>query len=244
MRLLIIECGNSKLSVEISKFVQLIKPKPELVSTMTLNMERLNVPEFKHTLYQLAPDIIVFNPPTEPIGSQAWSNLIREIVRHTEVSSGKIVFVSSVDVLGDSYQRTEDAVEMPVDDYGNFLQCAETQIETTPRHFIIRLPYTTENKQVLSWVLPSINGEGATIMKDNQFFTLISIEEAAKEIAGRIQTGLYGKYHITPSDRIALSDLVEMEALKSRIPDRSLFSKYKWSVQPSVVTWSALAPAE
>lgn len=241
MRLLIIECGDSKLAAAINVAAATIKPRPEMVGTMNLNMDRLNVPEFKHMLYHLAPDSIILNPPQEVVTYPSWVQLLRECVRHTQVTSGKLMFVSSFEALGDTYQRTEDAVELPTSEYGMFLQPTETEIENCPSAFIVRLPYTTESKVVLKWI-KAVSGtfDGRDIIKDNQLFTLISIEDAAKAMLDRLQTGLYGKYHITPGDRLALSDLVEMEVPQSRIPDRSLLSKYRWTVESSANTWSRL----
>jgi hypothetical protein len=225
VRLLIIECGNSKLPTAISLAAQALKPKPEMVSVMNLHMEKLNIPEFKHMLYHLAPDSIILNPPAEPISGQVWSDLVREVLRHSEVMSGKVLLISSFEVLGDSYQRNEDAVEMPVSDYGVFLQCVETQFETSPTHFIMRLPYFE-------------------VPKDPQYFTLISLEDAAKALLDKLETGRYGKYHVTPNDKLfhdeLETNLVAKEAFGFRIPERSLYSKYNWEVKSSKETFSRL----
>lgn len=240
MRLLIIECGNSKLPAAITTVALAMRPKPELVSTMTVTVDRLQPAEFKYMVYHLTPDTIILNPSDQVETSPNWIYILRELVRHTQVTGGKLLFVSSVEVLGDVYQRTEDAIEMPCSEYGMFLQPSETEIEESPSHFIVRLPYTTENKKVLEWVKSASQSDGREVIHDNQLFTLISIPDAAKAIIDRIETGLYGKYHVTPGDKLALSNLVALEIPTTRIPDQSLLSKYRWQVEPSGVTWSHL----
>lgn len=241
MRLLIIECGSSKIAAAITAVAMTLRPKADMVSTMNLDLERFQAAEFKHMLYHLAPDTIILNPPDFVVVSPNWATLLKEITRHAEVTSGRVLFISSVEVLGDSYQRTEDAVEMPHSELGMFLQPSETEIENgTPRHYIIRLPYTVENKQVLSWVDSTYSSDGREVIKDNQLFTLITLEDAAKAIVDRIQTGLYGKFHITPNDQLALSDLVAMEVPQTKIPNQTLRSKYHWNSTPSEVVWDEL----
>ena len=121
MRLLIIECGDSKLSSAISVVAASLRPKPNMVSTMNLHLNRMNFPEFKHMLYHLALDTIALNPPSDVAECVGWAAVVNEVARHSEVTSGRVLFVSSFEVLGDSYQRMEDAIEMPESDYGMFL---------------------------------------------------------------------------------------------------------------------------
>lgn len=234
MRLLIVETGISTLPAAIKKIAEKLHPKPDMVSIMNLHLERLNISEFKHMLYHLAPDTIILNPPDETPGLNNWGNLLKEVIRHVSVTSGRLLFVSSFEVLGDSHQRTEDAIEMPLSNLGTFLFRAETMVqEGTARHYIIRLPYITEDKRILAWL------HGDTDYKD-QWFNLITIEDAAKAIVARIQTGLYGKYHITPNDRLSLSDLVDCGVSETRILDKTLSSKYAWSTGSSEAAWYKL----
>lgn len=240
MRLLIIECGESKLSSEITAVAGELKPKPIMISTMNVSLDRLKLAEFKRMLYHSAPDTIVVNPPdVEPEPNQNnWTALLNETLRYIGVTSGRLLFISSVEVLGDAYQRTEDAVAMPASDYGIFLHTSEMLVEeSTPCHYILRLPYTAENKEVLAWIAEP--GNAAEVFGD-QWFTLITLKDIAKVIVERIQTGLYGKYHASPNDRLALSDLVATQIPQIRILDRSLSSKYTWPIQSSAQTWAGL----
>ena len=56
----------------------------------------------------------------------------------------------------------------------------------------------------------------------------------------RVQIGLYGKYHVSPNDRLSLSQLVAIGSPTSKIPDRTLGSKYVWSLHSSEYVWDKI----
>jgi dTDP-4-dehydrorhamnose reductase len=239
MKLLIIECGTSKLPGAISAEVAKLKPKPESVSTMNITLERFNVPEFKNMLFHLSPDIIILDPPTtieDDWSDLKWTALIKEVVRHNEMMSGRLVFVSSVAVLGDAQLRTEACTVMPSHAWATMLHAAEMLIEaTTSRHYIMRFPDTMEDPGMRT------RAQGTFIVGANESFTLIGLQDMAAAIVEKMQTGWFGKYHVTPNDYITLSDLVEFDWDKTKqVPNYSLMSKYDWKVAKSRAVWDRL----
>jgi len=123
---------------------------------------------------------------------------------------------------------------------GTFLRMAETRLESeTSRYYIFRLPYTLESPRVkewLSWTEPA--EDPAWPSRPNTIVTLASIPEVAPIILERIQSGWYGKYHVTPNDGRMLFDLIRgMGWGINRIPDHSLISKYTWPLSKTDDVW-------
>src|SRR5277367_6840396 len=153
MKLLVIECGTSKLSAAVEAQAKTLNPKPEFVSSMTLDMKRVNIPEVKRMLQHLAPDTIVLNPPSIVPDELVFNPLVREIARVVSILSGRLLFVSSVEVLGDAVLRSEASVPLSYSEAGAFLLMAEAQIESaTSRSYIFRVPYTEESVAVQRWI--------------------------------------------------------------------------------------------
>lgn len=241
MKLLIIEVGKSKLPAAISAAASKMIPKPESISTMNIVLEKFNVPEFKNMLFHLSPDIIILDPPDEIDNNWndlKWTALVREVIRHVEVLTARVVLVSSVDILGDAQLRTETAVELPYGDRAIMLLSAETMIqEGTSRYYLMRFPDTTEDSSIRGWA----GTHPEEYCGANETFTLISLEDMASSIIDKVQTGWFGKYHVSPNDFLTLSDLVEIDWDKSKkIPDYSLLSRYNWRVAKSKDTWNKL----
>lgn len=243
MKLLIIECGNSKLSAAVEHQAKLLNPKPEFVSSMTLDMERVNIPEVKRMLQHLAPDTIVLNPPSIVPDERVFNALVKEIARAVSILNGRLLFISSVEVLGDATTRSEAGVSLPHTEVGTFLLMAETQIESaTSRYYILRIPYTTENLAVPEWIswTKSIYGNEWRPNKDT-WITLATIEDIAKIVLEKIQTGWFGRYHVTPGDQILLSNLIEAPWNKTGRPiDRSITSRYSWTMKSTKAIWAQL----
>ena len=238
MKLLTIECGDSKLPSAITLAADKIKPKPQANISMNVDVERFSVPAFKNELFHWAPDIIVLDPPAWEPNLMKWGALLAETIRHTTVVSGRLVFVSGVDVLGDSQLRTEGAIAMPFTDRGEFLHTSEMLIETSlSSHYIMRFPNTIEDYSIRGKAGPHTPlYRGA-----NERFTIINLEDMAKCIIEKAQTGWYGKYHVTPNDSLILSEVINLEYDKTkRIPDYSLASKYDWPVSKSKDVWDKL----
>lgn len=237
MRLLIIECGTSQLAGSIADQANKLRPKPAMISTMNVVLPQFNAPEFKRTLFYLAPDVIILDPPTEVPDAGKWESLVKETIRHTDIVSGRLVFVSSVEVLGDAQLRTEAATEMPYSDIGVFLQAAETVIrEQLSSHYILRFPYTEEHEKVKGWLQHS-----SSSVHDNEMFTLALINEMAATIMDKVQSGWFGTYHVTPNDMVLLSNLLGTTCNETiRVPNRSLFSKHAWKLMHSEAVWDGV----
>ena len=238
VKILTIEAGDSKLPLFISAAAAKMKPKPEAISTMTIDLERFNVPAFKKDIFHLAPDTIILDPPHWEPNLIKWGALLAETLRHVDISNGRLILVSSVDVLGDAQLRTEGAVETPFSDRGVFLQSSEALIESsTSRHYIMWFPYTTESTFARAWT----SEIKPVIGNNNEIFTLINLEDMADSILGQAETGWFGKFHITPNDFLTLYDLIKMQwSQTKRIPDHSLASKYNWKVAKSKDVWDKL----
>lgn len=243
MRLLIIECGSSSLPAELTTVVSKQRPKAEMISTMNLSMEKINIPEFKRMLIHLMPDHIVLLPPERITENPTFVQVLREVTRQVEMMTGRVLFVSSVDVLGDAPLRTESANEVPYSDIGCFLGAAEATIEQgTSRHYIMRFPYTVESaefKQWLSWANPNTI-PFMPAPADNKTVTFARVSDIAETIAHQIQTGWFGKFHATPNDSVLLSSLISNDHwdTHTRVADRSLASKHTWrSMSPSQAIW-------
>lgn len=249
MRLLIVECGNSKLPIAITTKASSLRPKPEMISTMNVNVEKLNVPEFKNMLNHLYPDVVIINPPEAPTTNSAWAQLLIDIARHVEVVTGRVLFVSSVEVLGDTHKRTEDGVEMPYSDLGTFLFASEGALsKRTSRCYIIRFPYTEESAQVKQWIhWADPNQIGwAPSASDDVTFNLVTLEDMATVIVNRIQSGWYGKFHAAPVDTLLLSKLLTHAEFPgtSKVPNRTLISKSAWNMTSSELIWEGLLSKE
>jgi hypothetical protein len=240
MRLLIVECGESKLPVVLSTQANQMKPRPEVISTVNLNMEKINIPEFKGLLRDLAPDTIVLNPPGSP--ADKFPELVKEVARQVEISSGRVLFRSSVEVLGDAYSRTEVAIPLPYSEMGVFLHGAENSLlGSTSRSYVMRFPYTIESEEVSAWL------EWADPQKltqpDNKdaIVNLVDLEDMAKVILTRIQMGWYGLYHATPNDQVTVYELLEVDAkYRDKLPDHTLDSRYIWDMKSSKEVWAQL----
>lgn len=237
MRLLIIECSNSKLPAAITLAAGKMIPKPEMISTMNIDLSRFNVPEFKSMLNHLAPDTIVLNPPTIVPDNNKWVALVQEALRNSNIMSGRLFFISNSEALGDSENRTEGTIEMPYSDIGTFIHMSETMIESyTSRHYIVRFPYTIEHPLVHKWVYDKPDPD------TNQQFTLISLSDIAQSIIDMIQTGWFGKFHVTPNDFLVLSHVTDLEWDRSKkITNYGvLISRQTWKVATSREVWNKL----
>jgi hypothetical protein len=239
MKILIIECGSSKLPTAITTAASKMIPKPEGISVMNIALERFNISEFKHMLFHLAPDAIILDPPSDihiSWSEQNWYLLLQETIRHVNMLSSKLVFVSSVEVLGDTIPRTETTVVLPYSDEGLMLYSTETMIESrTSRYYIMRFPNTVENSSVRRWAASQ------KMVGANESFTLINLEDMAKSIIDKIQTGWFGKYHVTPNDYLTLSDLIQLEwDTTKQTPNYGLMSKYTWKVAKTREVWDKL----
>lgn len=217
MKLLIIECGTSKLPEAIKEAAGKLIPKPESISTMNITLATLNVPELKNMLFHLAPNVIILDPPTEVAhnwNDSRWTGLLKEVIRHNEIMSGKLVLVSSVEVLGDAQPRTESVIPMPESDRALMLHSAEMIIEAnTSRHYIMRFPHLAPPKGVES-------------------FTLITLDGIASTILSQVETGWFGKYHVSPNDFIMIyTHLTGKENIK--VPDHTLLSRHTWKLAKS-----------
>lgn len=232
MKVCLVECGSSKLLARLSAAADKMKPKPEL-SVIQLNMAKFRAPEYKNALYSLAPDVIIINPPNIEIDGSPdptdWAHVIAHAVRHSTMMSGKLVFISSVEAIGDGLPRTEICTAMPDTDQGIFLQASEMLIEPNlSRHFTLRFPYTSETPRVANWIHGNPTG------KENEIFTLTSTSAVAYTILDVIQGGWFGTFHPTPGDSLLLSTLLPDNPwdLTIKVPNRSLASKIPWANMP------------
>lgn len=240
MRLLLVECGESKLCSIISVLAGQQKPKPEMISTVNINMEKVNIPEFKKMLRDLASDTIIINPPSSP--ADKFNELVKEAARQTEISSGRDLLVSSVEVLGDAFARTEVAIPLPFSKMGIFLHGAEnTLLGSQWRSYVIRFPYSEESKQVKLWLDWADPKRLARPENQDAIVNLVCLEDMAKVILTRLETGWYGLYHATPNDQVTIYELLEIDAkYRNRLPERTLDSKYIWDMKPSREVWAHL----
>ena len=240
MRILIIECGTSLLPLALEAEAKKLKPQPE-VASMGVNLKYIKFPEFKVALNHQAPDVIILDPPAEPSNEATFGQLIKELTRYSSIMSAKIMLISSVEVLGDTTPRSEVAIPLPNSEMGTFLRMAETRLETeTSRYYIFRLPYTLESPRVkewLSWTEPA--EDPAWPPRPDTLVTFASISEVAPIILDRIQSGWYGKYHVTPNDVVSIRFLLSDVAFSTigKVTDNSLASKYTWALSPTAYTW-------
>jgi hypothetical protein len=215
-------------------------PKPE-IDTLTLNLKYVKFPELKLVLNQQAPDVIILNPPAEPANEAVFGQLIKELTRYSSIMSAKIMLMSSVEVLGDTTPRSEVAIPLPNSEMGTFLRMAETRLETeTSRYYIFRLPYTLESPRVkewLSWTEPAEDPSWPP--RPDTVVTFASIPEVAPIVLERIQSGWYGKYHVTPNDSVSIRYLISGVTFSTigKVTDNSLASKYTWALSPTPYTW-------
>jgi dTDP-4-dehydrorhamnose reductase len=245
MKLLIIEAGTSKLPSIIVHQAGFLRPSIENTTVMNIDVHRLNIPAFKHTLSNLIPDVVILHPPylddTKEVPDK-WTQLVLEIARHTEMLYGKLLLISSVDVLGDSQIRNEDAITMPFNANGELLQRTEHFIEQrTWRHYIMRFPFTIEDPMILR-LMKEVKECKYLRRKDDMKFNLIGLEDMARIILERVQLGWYGKYHPTTQDVLETREVCNRDDIdeNSRTPDRTLTSKHDWSIVDSKDTWNNL----
>jgi len=242
MRILIISEANSLLPAALEAEAKKLKPQPEDIQTLTLDMKHIRFPELKIILNHQAPDVIILNPPAEPTNEAIFGQLIKELTRYSSIMSAKIMLISSVEVLGDTTPRSEVAIPLPNSEMGTFLRMAETRLESeTSRYYIFRLPYTLESPRVkewLSWTEPA--KDPAWPPRPDTIITLASMPEVAPIILERIQSGWYGKYHVTPNDSVSIKYLisgVDNFWTIGKVTDNSLASKYTWALGPTCYTW-------
>jgi hypothetical protein len=240
MRLLFVECGDSRLSGLVSALAGQQKPKPDMISTVNIHMERANIPEFKKMLRDLSPDVMIINPPSAP--SDKFLGLVKEVARQTEISSGRCLLVSSVEVLGDAQNRTELAVPLPYSDIGILLLGAENLLlGSTSRSFVLRFPYSTESSLFQSWLSCANPQESLEADIKDKMITLACPDDMAKVILTRLETGWYGLYHPTPADALPISEILNIQDpdRDKRIPDYTLQSRTKWfDMRPSRKVWA------
>ena len=243
MKILIISEANSLLPAALEAEAKELKPQPEDIQTLTLDMKHIRFPELKIILNHQAPDVIILNPPAEPTNEAVFGQLIKELTRYSSIMSAKIMLISSVEVLGDTTPpRSEVAIPLPNSEMGTFLRMAETRLESeTSRYYIFRLPYTLESPRVkewLSWTEPA--EDPAWPPRPDTIVTLASIPEVAPIILERIQSGWYGKYHVTPNNCVAIKYLISGVTFNQigRVADRSLFSKYAWPLSLTQDVWA------
>jgi hypothetical protein len=94
----------------------------------------------------------------------------------------------------------------------------------------------------VKWVNSQVGNEW-TPNKDG-FITLANIEDIAKITLERVQTGWFGKYHVTPNDHILLSDVIKAPWNERRkIPFWDLQSRYNWKMEPTKAIWDRLVAA-
>jgi hypothetical protein len=126
---------------------------------------------------------------------------------------------------------------MPITDRGTMLQTTESLLEaTTSRYYITRFPYTTEDYRVSAWV------NGHPQPEEDEVFTLTTLDDMAREILTIVDTGWFGKFHITPNDSLCLSGVhPDMQTDPDRrVPDRSLKSRTTRKMTFSSVIWKKL----
>lgn len=249
MKLLIIEFANSAISKALNTQAVASRPKPEFISTMNLSTEKLNVEEFKNMVRHLHPDTIIINAPeTVPLGTK-WYDFLRTVCKQVEILSGKVMFLSRSEALGDGSPRTEACKEMPVSDTEDWLLQSEQYIEkSTSRHFIMRLPFLEDSGSVRQWLHWHQTADQVSFIDpgSDQNVTLGYSSEVASVLLEQVQSGLFGKYHITPNDKVMLSTLVNHlswapRRQASRMLDASLASKYTWrTLSPSLKIWERL----
>ena len=247
MRLLIIDCSAGVLAPAIAEAAGKLRPKPEAISTMSVCLERLQLPEAKRMMQHLYMDHLIVIPPASiehPAAtehSNLFNNLLREVTRQVSITSGKICLVSSVEVIGDATQRTEAAIGMAYSDIGILLESAEGLIRiTTDRHFILRFPYFTTNMLIGDWIgkaNPSLQSV-AWARRDIKF-GLCHVEDVVKIIVEQLQTGWFGTFNVTPNDYLQLSKLMNVQE-GGRPEDMTLMSRYSWQMTPSQKLWDKL----
>jgi dTDP-4-dehydrorhamnose reductase len=258
VKLLTINCGIGTLDSELALAASKQKPKLEAFTSLNVNLVAFNKPALKNTLSQTVADVIVIIPNRFDEGVLFWNSnfheLVKEVAKSAETFSGRVALVSSVKVLGDAATRTEITREMPMGSYGVYLKQAEEMIaSTTPRHYIFRLPHTIEDPEVLDWLdrdymdwLNRDYHDTAAVnfaQHENQLFTIARLDELAKIILLRVDSGWYGRYHLSPNDCVQLFDLVDRQWDGQRVPDRSLLSSYTWGLTPSGIVWNQLVEA-
>lgn len=241
MRLLIVDCGASRLCAELTMRAVKWAPKPEFCMTIHANMNSFNRPAFKKQLNELAPDMIMVIPEpyyanTDFHGKELVA-LMEEVVRTTEINSGKVAFFSNADAIGLSQLRSENAIPIPTEPYGLYLLDGENVARNTPRHYIFRTPYLLEDVRIQTWIVGSFNLDKWLPQTDNLLFTVANQEEIARTSLLKIEDGWFGTFHLSPNDRVELFILMEMERDDFRIPDRSLTSSQHWRLSPSEILW-------
>lgn len=242
MRLLILQCGIGSMPAALSEAAAKMRPKPAVISTMTLDLSRVNIPEMKHMFNHLAPDTIVVLPPKIAEPTSNFQIVLTEVIRQVNIQSGRVMLVSSVEAIGDATQRTEVGVSMAYSEMGSFLLMAETQIEAnTSRHYIVRLPLTKEDATLNEWL--EVADPNARLLVpspiQNAAFNLVDIHEVAEQLMQRLESGWFGRFHMSPNDTAILSELLVNYDWKEeeRVPERTLMSKYTWKLTPSEDLW-------
>lgn len=234
MKLLIINCGFKYLPDAIHDAVSKGSAANGSIYMMTINLAKFNRAMFKKTLMDFSPTTIILIPPECPtwLGildelTLQLEDLLLEVTRAISIFSGKLILISSVDVLGDATSRTENSVITPYSVYGDYLYIAETQIQGYA-NIILRIPLLTTNDDVLELVKKSIyrnTNENSDI--PNCLITLADPKEIAKVVDRYVlESGTRGIKHITPNDSIELAQLIECNK-EGRTIDSSLGTSYK-----------------
>lgn len=234
MRLLIIQCAGSILTNTIKTEADKLIPKPEAISSMVLNLPKLNLPEFKYMLVHLQPDTVIIDPPRGSGYTQAESfkAMLIETIRQAKVNNGRIALISSVLAIGDSQLRAEGAVEFPFDPYGMLLHESEMLLEKElVHHYILRFPHIIGQYPTNIWSNLSFS------INTDRVVNFCCVEDMAKIIMAKVQTGWYGKYHVTPNDELLLSQLGKKVNNLGKPLNDSLMSRYSWQMRSSHDLW-------